>query len=588
MHTRAGFCVRGILVLFCISLFPIAAFSAGTEPAAENELESVAALSAEPEPAAENGLEPEYDVPAGTRIRAIRINVRDVFDSERSFFHRLANAFHWTSTEGSVRRDLLYKEGDIYRQDIVDESERNLRATGRFRVERTQVVFAEGEEGCVDLVINIWDVWSLYTNINPKLSGGLFLFKFTIGEKNFLGEGMSLELNVERDNFFWKWHQQFDEPRLFRSRWRVFERFGFQYDTEGNHVGENLGFIIERPLFSRSEKWGWQTSLSYENGPVIKNEGGAIKQVEVEDGVFRDRRYHSRDLTLINHLVRSFGYTNKLNVGVYIRNDQRRYRAYDGLEPEYEDSFREKVMKDDYTRHKLGVSIAANNYRWIRLRGFKNYGVVEDFALGSSASASVSTARKFWGSSENGWYVSLVLTNNTILPGNQIMQPSASFTSDFVAGQGQRDMITTLRYLHHFRGVPLGTLSLRAEASFGERLSSDNTLTLGADTGLRGYVSDRFEGDRRMLFSVEYRFDPLPFISNPYIAFVAFGDFGSCWYNQGHGLRDARVYPGAGIGLRISLPGVESDAWRLDFATNFGNDKSTFGSIFSLSYSQAF
>jgi hypothetical protein len=550
----------------------------------------------------------DYAVPPGTRIRNIHIQRDDLFDSSKSAGYQelslydrqryilaypvIANAFHWLTLESTIRRDLLYTEGDVYRQDLIDESERILRDTKRLIVGATRVVpvtdeAPDNKTGWVDVYIYTQDVWSLYFNIDGKTSGGLFLFTFMFGERNLFGRGISAELGLNHDNFFTRWWLQFDQPRLLQSHWRFFGRTRFHYDTEGDHVGELVQLMLQRPLFSRSEKWGWQTMFTYENTPVIKHEGKDIKQVEVAPGVFRDRKYHNKYFTLENMLVRSFGYTNKLNIGAFIRNEQYVYHANPDLEPEYEEAFRQKAMKDDYTRHKAGVMLSANNHRWMRISGFRTFGRVEDFAQGSSLKMELSASQKFFGSDENAMYLAAHFTNNTI-SGGHIIQPRASFTSDFVAGAGQRNMIATLQYLHHIRTVPLGTLSFRAEATFGERLDADSYLSLGADTGLRGYVSDRFEGNRLVLFSAEYRFDPLPFIRNPYVSFVAFGDLGSCWYTGERSLKDIRLYPGAGIGIRASIPSINPDIIRFDIATNFGNDTTSLGSIFTFTYGHIF
>jgi len=585
----------GFLIFFCAALHAepgagAPSGQAGNAQAAESRLDFAA----------------EYAVPPGTRIRNIHIQRDDIFDASKSdgytdlpvydrqryvlAYPVIANAFHWLTTESTIRRELLYKEGDVYRQDLIDESERNLRKIKRMNVWATRVVLvtdaapAEDGAGWADIYVHTQDSWSLYFNFNFKSSGGVSLFTAMMGEANLFGKLVSAEAGLNHDNFFTRWWLQFDQPRLFQSHWRIFGRMQFHYDMAGDHVGERLELILQRPLFSRSEKWGWQTSFAYENTPVIKNEGNEIKQIEVAPGVYRDRKYHNKYFVLENMIVRSFGYTNKLNVGAFIRNEQYAYRAYPELEPEYADDFRRLVMKDDYTRHKAGLALSANNYAWMRITGFQNIGKVEDFAQGSSLNMDISVSQKFFGSDENALYLSANFTNNTI-SGGHIIQPRVNFTSDFVAGFGQRNMITRLQYLHHIRSVPLGTLSFRAEAAFGERLDNESYLTLGADTGLRGYVSDRFEGDRLVLFSAEYRFDPLPFIRNPYISFVVFGDLGSCWYNHD---RFRRLYPSAGIGIRASLPGMNPELFRFDFATNFGNDDTSLGSIFSFNYGHAF
>ncbi len=529
----------------------------------------------------------EY-VPPGAVVRRIQIRVNEVFPEDKNFFFDVANAFHVRTAEATIRNELLYAEGDVYNQDLVDESERNLRKLNICVVERTRTTPVPGQPGQVDVHVEVRDIWSLYFNIKLESSGGVTRYNFKWGERNFLGRNLSLELELDRDTFFNRWRQHFDEPRLFGSRWRFFERIGFYYDHDGNRVGEGIELYLIRPLFARSEKWGWQTSFQYDDEYIIKNEGDRIKEVEVAPGVFLPRKYFHKSYVLENVLVRSFGYTNKFNMGLYVRNEQNRYRGYDGLPHEYDDEFRRLVMKDDYTRHKFGILLDANNHRFIRIRNLNNYGRIEDLALGTSIRTTLSASRTLWGSDENGWYSTITLSNTAMIGQNHISMAVASFSSDFVAGSGQRDMVTTLRYVHHIRNLPLGTLSLRAETSIGERLENDSYLSLGADKGLRGYVSNRFEGDRRIVFNAEYRFDPLPFIENPWIAFAAFYDLGACWFNHERSLADVRFYPALGLGLRLAIPSLNPAMMRFDFGFNLGNGPSTIGSIFSFGYNHAF
>ena len=537
-------------------------------------------------------LKPEYTYPPGTCIRTIHIHIHEVFDADRFILAGTMNALHWTSTESSVRRELLYSEGSEFRQDRIDESERILRKSGRFIVEHTRVVPAGENE--VDIYLEMRDILSLIISLQPGLTDISIPYSITLGENNVLGQGIGVTLFMEQEHFFTRWYQQYDDPRFLNSHWHIFERAGFRYDTDGNHTGEEAEIRLERPLFSRSEKWGWLTSFTYDNGLVVKNREDKLNQVEIAPGIFRDEVYYRKNLIIENRLTRSFGYTNKLNIGVFIRNEQDLYRVHESLQPEDASAFRDASlnMKNDSTRHKAGIALAANNHRWIRLRGYQNYGIIEDFPLGSSLETTLSTAQRIWGSDENALYMTLELANNSIVFKNQLAQFFMRYSSTFAAEGGQRDMVTTFRYIHHFRDVPLGTLSLRAETTFGERLEDEDFLSLGNSTGLRGYTDNRFAGDRLLLFSAEYRFDPIPpSTAKPAgrrLAFVAFADLGSCWYNHEHSLRAIRLYPGVGIGIRITTRNFKPIMSRFDIATNFGNDKTVRESVFSAGIGHAF
>ena len=546
-------------------------------------------------------LVPEHIYPPGTRIRNIHIHVQEVFEPGQFFFSEAANALHWTSIESSIRRDLLYSEGDEFNQGLIDESERILRK-GRRIVEHTRIVPVGREEGdeaggeWVDIYIDTRDIWSLL--ITPRLvpSDGKLLYGMTVEEKNFLGRSLKTKFFLDRSHFFTRWHQQFEDPRFLNSRWRFFERAGLRHDNDGKHVGEELELTVERPFFSRSEEWSWYATCSYNNGLVVKNDKSEYAQVEVEPDFFCDEKYYHKNLILETKLTRSFGYTNKLNVGLFLRTEKNRYRIHEDLDPAHANNFRDAsaFMKEDSTRHKAGLSITANNHKWIRLRGYKHQGVIEDFPLGSSLDSSVAVSHKAWASDENAFYFSLELAHNAVLFGNQISQSFVGFTSAYTDENGQRDMVTTFRYIHHFRNVPSGTLSLKAETIFGERLDTDAYLTLGANKGFRGYSNNYFEGNRSILFSAEYRFKPFPSFqfwplpTRGRLSLVLFADLGSCWYSQERSIRDIQLLPTAGVGLCLSAPGIMSSMARFNFATNFGYGETKMENIYSFTIGHAF
>jgi hypothetical protein len=534
----------------------------------------------------------DRDTPRAT-IRNIHIEIKDVYDPEEKILWLIPrNALHWQTTESTVRRWLPFAEGDVFCPRLMARVAQTLKDTGRLNVNIYNT--PPTEDGFVDISIHVQDLWSLYSDNTRELTGGIGLLSLTVGESNFLGRHATLEIHVERDNFFTRLHQRYEDPWFLDSRWHFSERTGIQYDLDGNLVGGNVLINLNRPIRKRDDILGWETTFVYDDELIYKHTGGTIDKVTLPSGEF-EKIYHRKSISLKNMLSyplkgRESTEDGEVNLGVFVLNKQNTYQAYDPLVFDDED-FRKEVMKDDFSRHKIGLLFETKNHGTVaNLSNFQHYWNTEYLSLGNSLRATIAASQNFWGSDENAVYLTLGLTNTSLLTANQIIQASFHYTSDFVTGEGQRNMITTICYTHHFRGLPLGQLVFRAEAAFGERLDNESILTLGADTGLRGYEADRFEGDRRLLFNMEYRLPPLfriPLLGK-HASFVVFTDVGSCWYNHEYRLRDIRMYPGAGIGIRLSSPVASNSITRLDFTTNFGNDKRTFGSVFTFTTGHAF
>jgi hypothetical protein len=74
-------------------------------------------------------------IPPGTVIGEVRVRSKDIFDAEkpgedRRIF-RLANRLHRTTRVGVVERQLLFRPGEVFSPELVEESARLLRASSR-------------------------------------------------------------------------------------------------------------------------------------------------------------------------------------------------------------------------------------------------------------------------------------------------------------------------------------------------------------------------------------------------------------------------------------------------------------------------
>ena len=133
-------------------------------------------------------------------IRTIYIDNQNVFnpsvEKESGWLYRFANALHITSKQRTVRKYLLFKEGDVFVERKLAESERLLRAKRSFQDAEIHAV-AEGD--AVDIYVTTKDTWSLKPKLNASHSGGVSKSELGIQEDNLFGLGIRASISFKDD-----------------------------------------------------------------------------------------------------------------------------------------------------------------------------------------------------------------------------------------------------------------------------------------------------------------------------------------------------------------------------------------------------
>jgi hemolysin activation/secretion protein len=95
-------------------------------------------------------------------------------------------------------------------------------------------------------------------------------------------------------------------------------------------------------------------------------------------------------------------------------------------------------------------------------------------------------------------------------------------------------------------------------ADLGHKLDGDRQLTLGADTGLRGYDPNRFDGTSRLVANVEWRHRLTgELLHVAVLGLTAFGDGGRTWGARvGPSSEGWRSDVGAGLLVEITRAAV--------------------------------
>jgi hypothetical protein len=127
------------------------------------------------------------------------------------FLKRLSNRLHATTRPHVLRHEFLFREGDPFRADLLDETERNLRALGILAA----VVVAPIDttaDGRVAVRVATRESWTLETDVTFSLdAGGQSRWTVQLADKNFMGYGVTAGAGLGRDlaSEYWNlWYRQ--------------------------------------------------------------------------------------------------------------------------------------------------------------------------------------------------------------------------------------------------------------------------------------------------------------------------------------------------------------------------------------------
>src|SRR5262245_35575297 len=149
-----------------------------------------------------------------TRIGSVDVESENVFgpeDTRRGFLYRGANALHVVTRETTVRRWLLFSEGDAYDPALLVESERLLRAAGLFR-SVSVTASPPGPDGTVAVRVQTQDAWTVHVGLSAGSGGGQTQGGVTLGETNLLGTGRQLFFGWAQDPQRTYRHVEFTDP----------------------------------------------------------------------------------------------------------------------------------------------------------------------------------------------------------------------------------------------------------------------------------------------------------------------------------------------------------------------------------------
>lgn len=495
-------------------------------------LPSVKARAPTSEPPRIAGLPTDAELEAGgARIGVVRFQTRDLFDTgsgdEDTALARVGNRLHPQTRTATIADQLLFRSGDLYRADLLEESARILRDTRYLRDALIRPV--SFHDGLVDIEVTTQDVWTFTPGFSFGRKGGQNTSGFELEDLNFLGTGtflgVGMKSGLDRDSKY----LEYSNRQMGSSWWSLSTIYS---DNSDGRLGE---ITVDKPFYSLGSRNAGGFSLLDDERIDSRYDLGEI----TDRFAVREKRasiYWGRSTGLVN------GWAKRFTAGLTL--DEHVFSAVDSA-----DSTTLLPADRKLIYPWFGVEWVENAFETARNRD--QIEKTEDYSLGWHAKARLGYANDALGSDRNA-----VMLVGSISKGLAFTDRQSVFFDVDAGGRLERGSLAGsllqagARY--YFRQSPRRLLFMNLSATAGANLDSDQQILLGGDNGLRGYPLRYQSGEGRWLFTAEQRF-----FSNWYpfqmfnVGGAVFYDMGSTWGRDPLGSGSQGLLRDVGFGLRL-------------------------------------
>ena len=450
---------------------------------------------------------------------------------------KIANDFHVETREDVIRRELLFKEGDTFDQKLVDESARHLRA---LRIIGDVSIRSDTlRDHTIDLTVRTHDRWTLNPSMSAQVGGGVNGFGVGVREDNFLGSGQKAQVGYNRlsDRVNPDGGQAaFTEPRLFGSWWSTSAQL-----SRADELSQ-ASLDLSRPFFADAAEWAARGYAGI----------GSVRIRQYQDGNILADGYLNQQNEIL-WVASSSGDDTKLQIaGSYYRMrstaDSMSVRPFDNVD-------------------LVIASISVLGRQYTKGRYIENFGRVEDVPLGYQVGVSAGRNLHLSDAGSVDYFFRAFAQAAGDLGSGFSGNYRASVTS-YMIGNVPNEMTVSASAIHYWHILQDQTLLGRVATTIGSHWAPTSQLTLGSFTGLRGYRSYEFEGQRMLVVNLEHRIFSLLKVWFFKLGTSYFFDSGVVW-NEGEGFGGQKFHSSAGVGIQIeSGKNLGNGIFRVDFAYN--------------------
>ncbi len=494
------------------------------------------------------------------KVRSIQLDIKDAFegatvhsDAEQWLFD-VGNKLHIDSRPSTIRRRLLFREGDTVTKGLLLEAEKTLRAEEFLADAIIEVLI--WQDGTIHVKVTTYDQWTTVPGISLQRLGGEWIYWFGPVESNLLGTGQRLGFFVGHDQFRDTRWLDYNNNALFSQRLHLAAHSAWLSD------GYSTLFSLSKPLETRTDHYAFAASVAaFEYSEYVYFDANRLSEIRpgLADSLGGQAQILERFARVATHdldvsVTRSYGYKTKFNVSPTF-NRHGRYNhgaieAYNGrlqASIPLETSATTPDIRMDYL---LGLNLSLYQYEYKTVQNFNNLKWSETLETGWRISTKFALNQEWMGADNHDFYLSHSAVYNNAFWDAIFFNSSASLRY-FVSPEGIFDD-GFASALGELQWKPVPFTSTYVSAAWGNYFAAEKAqqLLLGEDNGLNGFPNFYYAGQARLLMEAEQRFFPSLEVGTVVPAIALFANVGNTFPDYSQFDTD-KLHYALGLGLRL-------------------------------------
>lgn len=467
----------------------------------------------------------------GAIISDIRLVRHNIFDTnnpkEDNFLFRGLNSLNIMTKEHVIIQQLLFKEGDSYDKQLLRESERILRQA-RYLYDAK----VEAEVDCNDnivVTITTKELWTLTPEISYSRSGGENKTRLGFRDTNLLGLGKRVSLSWRSDADRTGYTFIYEDPNILGSRYRS------RVEFSDNDDGERIYFDFNLPFYALASKQSYGLKALDDNRETpLYYRGDVVSEFKQENS--------------INQFYYGQGFQSKHWTKRWLIGWQQEDIAFSAIDETTLPLAEDRSLSYPW----LGYQWLEDEY--ITLSNFDSIGRTEDLNLGWNIFTRLGYSDESIANDDSRIVIEASASKAFHLHDSILWRLATGVHGYWNTEQQQSENLTAyfdtnLLYNERNYSAWFANLSMR----YGGNLTADQQLTLGGDTGLRGYPLHYQVGDRSVLLNLEKRYYWEYHLLQLFkLGGAVFFDLGRAWFPNKNNGENGQFLKDAGIGLRLA------------------------------------